>query len=258
MFYWYFFGSFFAKKEHRALLVSAAGLAGGEQLDGAGGAQAVRAEVEELLDILHGGDAARSLDLAAARNVLGEQLNVVEGRAAGGKTGGRLDEVSTGLGDDVAHLDLLFLGQQAGLDDDLQHLVAHGGLDGGNVIAHIVVLLVFQPADVDDHIDLGRAVLNGSFGLKGLTGGVHSAEGEADDAADRHTARHVLGGLLDIAGIDADRSAVVGDGLVTQGLDLGPGSLGLEQGMVDLAQHFFFRVFHRKFSPFSQRLHRRA
>ena len=34
--------------------------------------------------------------------------------------------------------------------------------------------------------------------------------------------------------------------------------LGLEQGVVDLAQHFFLRVFHRKFSPFSQCLHRRA
>lgn len=48
------------------------------------------------------------------------------------------------------------------------------------------------------------------------------------------------------------------NGLVTQGLDLGPSGLGLEQGVVYLAQHFFFRVFHRKFSPFSQRLHRRA
>ena len=86
---------------------------------------------------------------------------------------------------------------------------SHGGLDGGNVVAHIVVLLVFQPADVDDHIDLGRAVLNGSFGLKGLTGGVHSAEGEADDAADRHAARHILDGLLLSTQIETD-SLLVG------------------------------------------------
>ena len=220
--------------------------------------EAVCAEVEELLDVLDGGDAARSLDLAATRNVLCEQLNVVEGRTAGGEAGRCLDEVGTGLGHDVAHLDLLVVGQQAGLDDDLQHLVAHSSLDGGNVIADVVVLLVLQPADVDDHIDLGRAVLDGSFSLKCLALGVHSAEGEADDTADRHAARHVLDGLLDVAGVDADRRAVVGDGLIAEGPDLGPGCLRLEQGVVDLAQHFFLRVFHRKFSPFSQCLHRRA
>ena len=190
--------------------------------------------------------------------MLCEQLNVVEGRTAGGEAGRCLDEVGTGLGHDVAHLDLLVVGQQAGLDDDLQHLVAHSSLDGGNVIADVVVLLVLQPADVNDHIDLGRAVLDGCFSLKGLAFGVHSAKGEADDAADRHAARHILDGLLDVAGVDADRRAVVGDGLIAEGADLGPGCLGLEQGVVDLAQHFFLRVFHRKFSPFSQCLHRRA
>ena len=220
--------------------------------------EAVCAEVEELLDVLDGGDAARSLDLAATRNVLCEQLNVVEGRTAGGEAGRCLDEVGTSLGHDVAHLDLLVVGQQAGLDDDLQHLVAHSSLDGGNVIADVVVLLVLQPADVDDHIDLGRAVLDGSFSLKCLAFGVHSAEGETNDTADRHAARHILDGLLDVAGVDADRRAVVGDGLIAEGADLGPGCLRLEQGVVDLAQHFFLRVFHRKFSPFSQCLHRRA
>ena len=154
---------------------------------------------------------------------------------------------------------LLFLvGQQAGLDDDLQELALAVLLDGLDLFEQIVPALILDPADVDDHIDLGRAVLDGSFSLKRLAFGVHSAEGEANDAADRHAARHILDGLLDVAGVDADRRAVVGDGLIAEGPDLGPGCLGLEQGVVDLAQHFFLRVFHRKFSPFSQCLHRRA
>ena len=191
-------------------------------------------------------------------HALDHQLHIVEVCACGGEAGAGLDVVRACLADDIAHLFLFLVGQQAGLDDDLQHLVAHSSLDGGNVIADVVVLLVLQPADVDDHIDLGRAVLDGSFSLKRLAFGVHSAEGEANDAADRHAARHILDGLLDVAGVDADRRAVVGDGLIAQGLDLRPGSLRLEQGVVDLAQHFFLRVFHRKFSPFSQCLHRRA
>ena len=242
----------------RAPLGPAAGLAGGEQLDCAGGAQTVSAKVEEFFDILHGGDTAGSLDLAAPPDMLGKQRNVMEGRTAGREAGGGLDEVGTGLGHNVAHLDLLLLGQQAGLDNDLEDLIAHGSLDGGNVIADIVILFVLQPADVDDHIDLGRAVLNGGSGLKGLAGSVHGAQRETDHAADRYAARHILDRLLDIAGVDADGGAVVGNGLVTQGLDLGPGGLGLEQGVVHLAQHLFLRVFHRKFSPFSQCLHRRA
>ena len=113
-------------------------------------------------------------------------------------------------------------------------------------------------ADIDNHIDLGRAVFHSGLGLKRLALGVHGTQREADHAADRHAARHILRRLLDIAGVDADGCAMVGDGLIAQGLYLGPGGLRLEQGMVNLAQHFFLCVFHRKFSPFSQCLHRRA
>ena len=201
--------------------------------------EAVCAEVEELLDVLDGGDAARSLDLAATRNVLCEQLNVVEGRTAGGEAGRCLDEVGTGLGHDVAHLDLLVVGQQAGLDDDLQDLVAHSLLHGTDVLADGIVLLILQAADVDDHVHLGSAVFDGSLCLKGLAGGVHGTQREAHHAAHRDAARHILDRLLYIAGVDADGCGVVGNGFVTQGLDLGPGGLRLQQGVIDMGENFF-------------------
>ena len=78
-----------------------------------------------------------------------------------------------------------------------------------------------------------------SLGLKGLGSGVHRTQREADHTAHRDAACHVLDGLLHIAGVDADRSRVVGDGLVAQGLDLGPGSLRLEQGVIDVGQDLF-------------------
>ena len=210
-----------------------------QDLDGAGGAQTVCAEGEELFHIVHGGDAASSLDLAAACHALDHQLDVVEGCACGGEAGAGLDVVSACLADDVTHPALLVVGQQAGLDDDLQDLIAHSLLDGADVLAHGVVLAVLQAADVDDHIHLGCTVLDGGLGLKGLGSGVHRTQREADHTAHRDAACHVLDGLLHIAGVDADRGRVVCNGLVAQGLDLGPCGLRLEQGVIDVGQDLF-------------------
>ena len=53
-------------------------------------------------------------------------------------------------------------------------------------------------------------------------------------------ALHVFTGLLHIAGIDADGGSVVFHGLVADLLNVGPGGVGLQQGMVNLCQNFFF------------------
>ena len=84
----------------------------------------------------------------------------------GREAGAGLDVVGTGLAHDVAHLFLFFLGQQAGLNDDLQNLIAHSLLHGTDVLADSIVLLVLQAADVDDHVHLGCAVGDGSLGFK--------------------------------------------------------------------------------------------
>ena len=52
-------------------------------------------------------------------DMLGEQLHIGEGGTGLGKTGGGLDIIRTGIGNALAQGDLLFVGQQAGLDDDL-------------------------------------------------------------------------------------------------------------------------------------------
>ena len=80
----------------------------------------------------------------------------------------RSAEVGTGLGHDVAHLDLLVFGQQAGLDDDLQHLVAHSSPDGGNVKAAGGISTV---EDIEKFLDLGADRLGTSRAVKLLTSG---------------------------------------------------------------------------------------
>ena len=157
----------------------------------------------------------------------------------GGETGAGLDVVRTGLADDIAHLFFLFVGQQAGLNDDLEDLIAHSLFHRADILADSIVFFVLQAADVDDHVHLGGTVLNGGLRLKCLGLGIHGAQREADDAAHGDAACHVLHRLLDVAGVDADRSSVVGNGLITEGLDLGPGSLGFQQGMVHMGQNLF-------------------
>ena len=172
-------------------------------------------------------------------HALDHQLHIVEVCACGGEAGAGLDVVRACLADDIAHLFLFLVGQQAGLDDDLQDLVAHRLLHGADVLAHGIVLLVLQAADVDNHIHLGGTILNGSLGFKRLAGGIHGTQREAYHAAYRDAARHILHRLLDVAGVDADGCGVVCNGFVTQGLDLGPGGLRLQQGVIDMGENFF-------------------
>ena len=156
-----------------------------QNFDSAGGSQTVSTQRKEGFHVLHGRNAAGSLDLAAAMHALDHQLHIVEVCACGGEAGAGLDVVRACLADDIAHLFLFLVGQQAGLDDDLQDLVAHRLLHGADVLAHGIVLLVLQAADVDNHIHLGGTILNGSLGFKRLAGGIHGTQREAYHAAYR-------------------------------------------------------------------------
>ena len=73
----------------------------------------------EVFGVLQARDAAGGLDLLAVGHVGGHEGDILAGRAAASKARGGLDIVGVGVGDDLAELDLLFVGEQAGLDDDL-------------------------------------------------------------------------------------------------------------------------------------------
>ncbi len=88
-----------------------------------------------------------------------------------------------------------------------------GGLDGPDLFEQIVHALSLSPADVDDHVDLVRAVLHG-VPAQSLALGV-VAVGEADDGADRLAARHISR-LLHIGSGVMRTDAVVGDAVVAE------------------------------------------
>ena len=93
------------------------------------GAQAVGTQFNELFRVLQRGDAAGGLDLHMRGHMSLEQRHIGEGRARFRKTGGGLNIVRSGIGYALAQGDLFLVGEQAGLDDDLQQLSLAGFLD---------------------------------------------------------------------------------------------------------------------------------
>ena len=184
-----------------------------------------------------------------------EQGHVLPGGSAAAEAGGGLDIVRAGLGHHPAHLHLFGVGEQAGLDDDLQEPSLAGVLHGMDLLQHPVIQAVLHPADVDDHVDFGRAVVHGVGGLEALGGGGVVAVGEADDGAHGDLARHILRRLLHIGGGDAHAGTAVLHAVVADGPDLVPGSRLGQQGVVHPGQNGLEFVVHNKMISFRMNCH---
>ena len=118
------------------------------------------AERHDLEQRVERPDAAGRLDLDMWRGVGPHQPEVVVGRAARREPGRGLDEVAAGSLGEAAGPDLLVVGQVGVLEDDLDDRAGvMGDLDDrGDVGADVGVAPGLQGADLDDHVELGRAV----------------------------------------------------------------------------------------------------
>ena len=121
-------------------------------------------------------------------------------------------------------------------------------LDSLDLFEQIVPALILDPADVDDHIDLIRAVLDGverfkAFGLCRVI-----AVRKADDGADRKLVSDIVPRLLHIGSGDADRRGMILHAVVADGLDLGPRRRLGEEGVIDFTENLV--QFHGEVPPF--------
>ena len=110
---------------------------------------------------------------------------------------------------------------------------------GCNIVLRFLRHAALEIADVDDHIDLFRAVLHGFSGLEGFCRRGHCAEREADDAAgfDARTRERFMHGLCPAA-VYADGRRMVGLRLFAGREDRFLCCVGFEQGMVNVARQF--------------------
>ena len=173
------------------------------------------------------------------RHVLLEQGHVLPGGSASGETGGGLDVVGAAVGDNLAQLDLLLLGEQAGLHDHLQDQLAAGPLHRLDLLQHLVPQLVLHPAQVDHHVDLLGPVGDGLLGLKDLDHGGGVAVGKADHRAHRQLVPQVVRRLLHVAGGDTHAGAAVLHAVVADLADFLPGGGLGQQSVVRRSQNTF-------------------
>jgi len=169
--------------------------------------------------------------------VLCKKLDVRKRCARFRESGGSFDKVRTGFRNEFAHLDFFVVGEKAGFDDDFEDFVTARFFERSYLVFHIIVVARFKLAYVDDHIDFVRAVCDCVLRFELLDGGRIVSVGETDDGADLQISLDILRRPLDIGRRDTHRGAAKLHGLVTEGLDLVPCGLGLEQGMVHVAEN---------------------
>ena len=164
------------------------------------------------------------------------QRQVLVGRAAGREPGRGLDEVGAGRLGQLAGADLLVVGQVGVLEDDLDDRAgAVGDLDDRrDVRPDVGVAAGLQRADLDDHVELGRAVGQRSLGLEDLRRGHGVAVREADHGPDRDVrAARIAAARRTSAGRTQTDATSYSSGEPAAGLDERVVELGPQQRVVD-------------------------
>jgi hypothetical protein len=211
----------------------------GEDFDAGAGADAGGAGVEHGGGVGEGADAAGGFDAGTMSGYSAEQGDVVRGGAAGGETGAGLEEVGSGGESDLGGAEFFFEGEEAGFEDDLDDGALGVGQfdDAADVLTDSFVvggLAGLEEADVEDHVEVVRAVLEDAGGLVALGAGERGSKGKAKDDADGDAGSgEGGGGERDPGGVDHGTGEAVLGGFVAELKDLGAGGVGLEEGVVE-------------------------
>ena len=89
-----------------------------------------------------------------------------------------------------------------------------------------LITSIFEPANIDDHINFRSAVCDGILGLIDFDSSGMITVWETNHRADGQFAGYIIRSLLDIGGRDARRGGAVGDAIVKNLADFIPcGSL---------------------------------
>ena len=145
----------------------------GDDFDAGAGSDAGGAGSEHGGGVGEGADAAGGFDPGAVAGYAAEEGDVVGGGSAGGEAGAGLEEVGSGAEGDLGGAELLFEGEEAGLEDDFDD--GAGGVgeldDSADVLADgfvVAGLAGLEQADVHDHVDVVSAVLEDADGFVAL------------------------------------------------------------------------------------------
>lgn len=208
-------------------------------------ADALGTGTNHIEESVGGADTTSGLNLNTGVGVLAHESDALDGCAASGESGGGLHESGQDHACDLAQLELLILGEQAILEDDL-------GGDAGltadsDDLLHLILdvgpVAGLDLGEVDHVIDLVRAVGQCVLGLEDLGGDGGLAEGEADGGAGVDVgAGEELGAELGLDGIDGDHLEVVVLCLLAELLHVLARGVGVEVGVINQAGEVIERV----------------
>ena len=183
---------------------------------------------------LGGPHASRRLDAHERSDDPAHQRDILHRCTCARKAGRRLHEIGAGLLAEAAGQFLPRRVQQAGLDDDLQHLAGRGRAHRCQIFPAAFEIALDQGADVDHHIDLFRASGDDASGLVGLHIRAARAQRKADDRARPHRAASELAGDEGrVNRVHADRREAMGARLEAIARHLGPRGVRLQDRVVD-------------------------
>ena len=140
-----------------------------------------------------------------------------------------------GLEDDPAGPDFFVVRKEAGFDDDLDRPFGGGLDDIAQFAQNIGVVAILETADIHDHIDLLRVVVDGGFGFKPFCVGVGRPEWETDDRCHFDVAAiQKMTCLNHPRSVHANGVEAVLASLVTEFPDILERGVRLEQRVVDV------------------------
>ena len=129
-------------------------------------------------------------------------------------------------------------------------MISHGLLNLPDFIQNLVIKSILNPADIDDHIHLGRSVFNGISCLEHLGGRCGIPVREPDHHADRNLPLHVFHRLFRVRRRNADAGRSVADRIVADRPNLLPGRIHLQQGVITACNDFLYFLIIHFASPF--------
>ena len=159
-----------------------------------------------------------------------------------GPVSGRgLHEIGAGASADAAEFDLLRVVEEAALEDDLEDPPrgVDGLAHGGDVVFDVFPVVVLDFGDVDDHVELRRAVFHrdarlGDLGRRGVRPVREADHGAGFDSGPGER----LGGSGDEKRADAHARAAVRGGVAARFFESLAAALRREDGVVDAGCDF--------------------
>ena len=164
----------------------------------------VRAGFDQFFRKFPCADAAAGFHLQTIADGLFHQPDILDGGAAGGKSGGRLYKCGAGFLGKLASLYFFFISQQTSLDDDFYDRRFGCFHDCADIFSYKIPVLIFHSADIDHHVYFLSSGFDRFRRFKSLGRSEHCSKRETDNTACLYIASFYNGNVVETAQSNAE------------------------------------------------------